>query len=233
MDEFEDFKIEDESIDIKNMFDVEDNYKIVKTRYCKPKIFKGVRKVKYKKAIDLAKEIGKDVFSGERIFAIVSGAFIFGDIIEALLEENPSEFIEEITLSTLSINIENIGSLRNIVEMKQCNKINLIVSDYYYAHNRQNIEFIYEELDRNNNFRLGVAGIHTKMILMRMKSGKKIVIHGSANLRSSSSMEQIMIETSDELYDFSYEFHDAIINKFGTINKAVRGNALWNTIKGK
>jgi hypothetical protein len=115
--------------------------------------------------------------------------------------------------------------------MKQLLKLNLIVSDYFFVHNRENISYIYEELDINNSFQLGVAGIHTKTVLIELVSGQKIVIHGSANLRSSASVEQIMIETDAYLYDFNYEWQCEILSKYGTINKSIRGGKLWQAVQ--
>ena len=232
-----DFKIgqlEIDDIDLGDMFDVESedkSYKIVKNRYMKPKLFRNAKSVKYKRASDFAKEVSSDIFKGESIYAILAGNFIFGEIVEALLEQSPNEFIEELTISTLSMSIENVASLRNIIEMKQAKTINLIISDYFFAHNRENIKVIYEELDVDDNFQLAVAGSHTKIMLLKMKTGQKIVLHGSANLRSSSSLEQVMIETNEHLYDFNYEWHKAILDKYATINKSIRGNKLFETIK--
>jgi hypothetical protein len=211
-------------------FNVSSSYKIVKTRYVKPKLFRTTKTVKYKYAKEFAFELKDDILSGQRIYAIISGNFIFGDFIEAFLEAT-RQIAKEITISTLSISKENIDSLRNCLEMKQLLKLNLIVSDYFFVHNRENISYIYEELDINNSFQLGVAGIHTKTVLIELVSGQKIVIHGSANLRSSASVEQIMIETDAYLYDFNYEWQCEILSKYGTINKSIRGGKLWQAVQ--
>jgi len=231
MEDYENLDFEDINID--EIFDtelsIEDEYKIVQTRYCKPKLFRPVKTVKYKYAKELAKELHEDILNGDRVYAIISGNFIFGDFIEAFLEKT-GLIADEITLSTLSISKENVDSLRNCFEMDQLNSLNLIISDYFFSHNRENISYIYEELDIRDSFQLAVAGIHTKTILIRMLDGKKIVIHGSANLRSSSSMEQIMIETNEELYDFNYDWQKKIIHKYATIRKSIRGEKLWQAV---
>ncbi|MBL0721876.1 MAG: hypothetical protein JJV88_04795 [Sulfurovum sp.] len=208
----------------------EDEYKIQKTRYMKPKAFRNITQVKYKHADKFAEDIVKDVFNGDRIYSILAGNFIFGDIVEALMDNDREQYIEELTLSTLSMSIENVGSLKNLLNFGCVGKINLIISDYFFAHNRDIVKFMYEELDVDDKFSLAVAGTHTKIILMRMRTGQKIVIHGSSNLRSSASLEQIMIETDEGLYDFNYEWHESILNKYSTINKSIRGNALFEIV---
>jgi len=69
--------------------------------------------------------------------------------------------------------------------------------------------------------------------MIRTACGKKITIHGSANLRTSSNIEQIVIEHTPSLFDFCAEVHHSIIEKHKTINKAVRRTALWSAILGE
>ena len=57
-----------------------------------------------------------------------------------------------------------------------------------------------------------------------------MVIHGSANLRSSGNIEQFTIEENPELYDFYEDLFENIINDCGT-TAIKRGNRLFNLIK--
>jgi hypothetical protein len=63
--------------------------------------------------------------------------------------------------------------------------------------------------------------------------GKKITIHGSANLRTSANIEQIVVEHTPDLYDFCFETHSRIIEAHKTINKPVRRTALWAAVLGE
>lgn len=205
-------------------------------RYIKPLYKIPVKEcfIKYKKAEDLAKNI--NIESNERFYAILDGTFIFGDLIEALIVLNDLH-VKELTISTLSMSNNNVDSLANLLNGGFVEELNLIVSDYFYSHERNEmIIYIYEELDKNNKFQLAAASTHTKICLFETFCGKKYVIHGSANLRSSSNIEQIMIEENIDLYDFNHEYHHRILNKFKTINKSLRRNTLWQTVvqeKGK
>jgi hypothetical protein len=58
----------------------------------------------------------------------------------------------------------------------------------------------------------------------------KIVIHGSANLRTSANIEQFVVEEYKELFDQHNEYQDRIIERFSTINKTVQGKKLWHLI---
>lgn len=200
------------------------------SRYIKPPYNIAVKDcfIKYKKAEDLAKNIS--IKSNERFYAILDGTFIFGDLIEALIVLNDLH-VKELTISTLSMSNNNVDSLANLLNGGFVEELNLIVSDYFYSHERNEmIIYIYEELDKNNKFQLAAASTHTKICLFETFCGKKYVIHGSANLRSSSNIEQIMIEENADLYNFNHDFHHKILNKYKTINKSLRRNTLWQTV---
>jgi len=208
-------------------------WRLTNERICKPKTYRPCKKVKYKYASDLAKEIGD--IRGVSIFAIVSGRFIAGDMIEALCVEN-NWSVERMTMSTLSMSMENIDSLQNLVEGGYIEQLDVIVSDYFYAHERGKqglVNYMYDHLDIDNKFQLAVASVHTKICMIKTKCGLNIVIHGSANMRSSDNIENIIIEDSPELYNFNIDWHDAILDSYYTIRKPVRGKTSWQAVQAK
>jgi len=69
-----------------------------------------------------------------------------------------------------------------------------------------------------------------KITVARLTNGIHLCIHGSANLRSSGNLEQIMVQDSKEIYDFVTETNDRVIEKFKTINKSVRRAKLWHGV---
>lgn len=203
------------------------------TRYKKPKKWNDLaeRRIKYNNALELVKDI--DFKSMDRVFCIVSGNFVFSDFLEAFIVENNIE-VEEMIISTLSYSQENIDSLKNLIDGDFVKKLDLIVSDYFYSHERQKlIKYAYEQLDEKNNnesFQLSVAGTHCKTYQFKTSGGKHIIIHGSINMRSSGNIEQFVIEDSEELYNFNKEYQQKIIDKYYTIKKSIRGNELYNLI---
>lgn len=212
--------IDFEEIDF-NLFE-EKRYNIIK-----PKTNK-IKKVNYKYAKQFAEEIviEKDC----RYYSFIDGSFIFGDFIIALLGEKKIKNAK-ITLSSLSLSEENIGSFAAMIKMGFISELNIVISDYFYSHERHNlIKLMYKMLDIENKFQLAVCKIHTKITLIEFDN-IKLVISGSANLRTSGTLEQISIEENSDLYNFNLEVHNKIINEFKTINKAVSTKQLWNLIK--
>jgi hypothetical protein len=201
----------------------------LKSRIVKPPACKGISFVKSKYALDLANEIGK-IEKNTQTYAIINGSFILFDFIFELLinQESP---IKKMTISTLSYSQENIETLAMLVDNNCIKELNLIVSDYFYSHEKNSlIKFAYECLDKNDIFQLSVCRTHCKTCIFELENGIKVTIHGSANLRSSNNIEQICIQEGSELYDFNDIYQDNIINTYKTINKSLTGNKLWNQV---
>lgn len=204
---------------------------ISKSRYMEPRFEPEIAEcyLKYDNAAELATAIGNPP-KGSRYFCIINGNFIFGDFIEALIVENGWD-VEELTISTLSMSDENVDSLAGLLNGGHVRSLNLIVSDFFFSHERGGlVPYLYDKLDVDDRFQLAVASVHTKICIIRTAGCNKIVIHGSANLRTSSNVEQIMIENNDDLYDFNAEVHNAIIDRYKTINKSLRRTELWQAV---
>ena len=200
---------------------------------CKPPKYKGIPqyRIKYSHAQEMADdiEIPED---GERLFSIMSGRFIFGDLIEALFVKH-NWHTKKLKIATLSISQDNIDSLQNLLDGGYVDSIELIISDYFYSHERHNLglmKYLYENLD-NGRLSVSVAGIHTKITQFIINENQRIVMHGSANLRSCDSIEQLVIENCQELYDFNCTWMDQITTDYATIRKPMRGNTLWQAVK--
>lgn len=200
-------------------------------RYIKPPKTHEIEEnyLKYASAEKLAQQL--DIHPGARYFVVLNGTFYFGDFIEALIVQKAYK-VKKMTISTLSMCENNVDSLGNLLHCGFVDELNLIISDYFFSHERHNlVPYIYQELDVDNRFQLAVAGTHCKLCIFETHCGKHVVVHGSANLRSSGNIEQIVVEESKDLYDFNGEYQDRIIDKYKTINKAVRGTKLWQAVQ--
>lgn len=201
-------------------------------RYTKPKIHHMKEShVLYDNATKLARELRLE--KDERSDVFVSGTFIFGDFIEAYLTTHMAKALT-MTISTLSMSQNNIDSLENLLVHEYIDRLNLIVSGYFYSHERRGlVPYIYEKLDIGDRFQLAVADIHTKTCHFHTLGGRKIVIHGSANLRSCGNIEQFTIEENESLFDFYDRHLSSIIERYSTINKAIRGKDVWKLLTSK
>ena len=197
------------------------------TRYTVPKMVRMRSDfVLYDNAVRMAKELRLD--PGERFDAFVSGSFIFGDFIEAYLTTH-NACAKRMIISTLSMSQDNVDSLHVLMDKGYIQRLDLVISAYFWGNERCGlIPYIYRMLDMGDRFQLAVAGIHTKTCQFETLGGRKIVMHGSANLRSSGNIEQFTMEENPDLYTF-YESHfDRFIEKYATIRKPIRNSKAWD-----
>lgn len=190
-------------------------------RILQPRVEMGeiLHKVMFENAEEFADQISLD--PNVRTFAWISGSFIFGDIVEALVTRRRVG-IKRLYIATLSLSQENIDSLKNVMLLMgdDLEKLVLVVSGYQYSHEKFNlVPYMYEELDDGTDrVQIAFGGYHAKIIAIETVYGNTLTIHGSANLRSSNSIEQIMVEQNRDLFDFNAGIMDGIAARFGTIN---------------
>lgn len=207
-----------------------EDYDLLEPRFHKAKIQKHRKGfATARNARTLAEQI--QFKAGDRIHCFVTGDFIFGDFIEAFMDLYDVT-AKSLTISTLSLSEDNIEMLGSLLYSDRVQELNLIISYYFYANERSNMmPLIYTTLGQDNRFQLAVARTHAKVVLMETERGNKLVIHGSANLRSSDSIEQFTIEDDPDLYDFHDEAYKKIIETHKTIDKAVGGKHLREILK--
>lgn len=205
-------------------------------RILQPRIDKDeiLHTVMFDNAKAFAKQISLEPHT--RTFAWVSGNFIFGDILEALVTKRRVG-IKRLYVASLSINQENIDSLKNVMLLmgSEFEKLVLVLSGYFYSHYKYDlVPYMYDELDDGTDrVQIAFGAWHTKIITIETVHGHTITIHGSANMRSSNSIEQIMIEVdARDLHDFNAKIMDNIAERFGTINYAA-DKTRYHRLEGK
>jgi len=197
------------------------------SRYIKPRVYRRkITAAKYAK--ELAEKITVD--KGESAYVFLGGRFVFGDFLDCFIRRHEAHVLK-MHVATLSMSEDNVVSLANLLRDSYIDSLDLHLSIYAYAHERHTlIPFIHEALDYEDRFQLTISANHAKIVLMETEGGRKITIHGSANLRSSDNIEQIEITEDAELYEFNRDFLDQITKKFKTIKKEVRGGQMpWPT----
>jgi len=211
-------------------------------RYLLPKVYEQTVKepVLYERALDFAK--GFEFEQGYRAMCFVSGNFVFGDILEALVDLRKVD-LSKVTIQTLSLSQESIDSLWNVCDMSpHLTSLRLCIGGYFWAHEHHPgglVPYLYQELDQGGVLDVAFAAIHTKIISIETMRGNHIVLHGSANLRSSRSIEQFAVECDDALYECVEDFADRIFASYSVIDKTKSKSAgrgmlagrLWSWLK--
>jgi hypothetical protein len=212
-------------------FEITPNALMHSTRYSQPKLSRNaICKAYYKYAAEAAEHIDLS----KPNYIITAGNFIFGDLIEAMIARELF-YPKRIYISTLSLSKDNVNSMRRIMDMRpELQSLDLLTSGYFYSHERNGlIKYMLDVLDKeegSDRFQLTISALHCKVTLIETMNGTKIVMHGSANLRSSQNLEQVMIEVSPDLYDFNLAMFQKIIDCYKIINKDLRTDYLWNLV---
>lgn len=130
--------------------------------------------------------------------------------------------VDELTIITLSIGLENIEALSELINKEWVKKINFMVSEYFIRTEKikhtKSIASLEKSTQENENFKVYFTETHQKIVLIKTMNGDKFVFHGSANMKGSQNYEQLMIENNNMLYDFNYQyFTNLILNQDGRI----------------
>ena len=178
---------------------------------------------------------------GARQFVIVSGNFVFGDVLEALTVGEGRLYPRRVSIQTLSMSRENVDSLRNVVEAcPLMESLRIVLSDYFFAHERRRdglVPYLCDVLDTDAvDFDVAFASLHTKIVSIETLGGNFVVMDGSANLRSSRNIEQFRIECDEGLYRFVEDFTDRVFRAYSVVNKdrkrpkGVRSHEMWDML---
>lgn len=214
------FSIDFEDLDFDlDDFDLEEIEPDTKTRILQPRIDTSIltQTVHFNHAEELADRI--DLSGKTRTYAWVSGSFIFGDILEALWRRRNID-IKSLSMVSLSISEENIDSWAGLLHQGNLEKLNLVCSAYFYSHYKFDmVPYLYQQIGNDPRVQIAFGAYHMKVITLETHHGNTLTIHGSANMRSSMNVEQIMVEPNNrELHDFNARLIDEICDKYGTIN---------------
>lgn len=192
----------------------------------------------YDHAVEFAEDI--ELSNEVETFAFVSGNFVFGDFMEALVIDQRKLSVKRMSIQTLSMNDENIDSIRNICEWEQVERLDVVLSDYWFAHERKKgglVDYLFDELDLDGlDLHVAFCGTHAKVWTVETKAGNVLTVQGSANLRSSGNIEQMHISPDRGLYEFCQSTIEKMVDVYDVVNqdarkrKSVRRTKLWRAV---
>lgn len=207
--------------------------------YTRPIVFEP-QAVCYEHAEDFARDLVID--NAHETFAFVSGNFVFGDFVEALVDMGKLS-VRRMGIQTLSLNDENIDSIRNIVEWEPVERLDIVLSDYWFAHECKQgglVDYLFEQLDVDGlDLHVAFCGTHAKVWTVETRAGNVLTVHGSANLRSSGNIEQLYISPDKGLHGFCQSTLMKMIDVYDVVNqdarkrKSVRRSKLWQAVARK
>ncbi len=210
--EIEDIEIEGEDLEVKTALQSKKKWIVTQPRkasFGAKNIVKSINATDFAKQIKLPKE-------NEQITCVVSGHFVFGEILSKMQPQFGR--INCLTISTLSMSDDNVDMLAQMIVDGQLDHVNILVSAFWHAHERNGTYKRILDSIHPENLKLGVANVHTKIMCIDCDAGL-FVISGSANLRSSASYECFDLINNQYLHDWHTIWMMQLIDSFGVIKR--------------
>lgn len=164
---------------------------------------------------DNALEMAKEMDLTQDYFALVSGAFIFGDLLEAMCWKKALQ-PKRLYVTTLGLSPDNVDSLVNMTDYLFVPEINLIISSYFASVERnRNIPYMIEQFS-GRNINVAVCANHAKLALWECAE-QSFLMFGSANLASSANLEVFAMTHDTEAVAFAKRLLSGIMKKWTVI----------------
>jgi len=156
------------------------------------------------KAVDQIKRLPAE---GETIHAIMSGAYNAWDLVPAVMAL-ANQGLERLTVTTLGFNLRQARQLAGLIDAGEIKAADFICSTLY-AEQEKNDAMRTREILTEAGAKFAICRNHSKILLMHMNNGARLVSESSANFRTCRNVEQFALSNHRELYDF----HRAWIEK--------------------
>jgi len=170
---------------------------------------------------------------GGYVEVLTGCSFVFGDVLRFLALRMGGGC--EVTLSTLCWSADNAGMFAACFDEGSITRLDLLGSIYFYGNERGTTFRVTHEIlapqIRAGTVRIAIAAVHTKVACIG-NDRFRLVLRGSANLRSSSNVEEFMLLRDEDSYQFHRGWMRDVMAAYEVTRKPVRETALWGTVGG-
>ncbi|MEM8783079.1 MAG: hypothetical protein AAGE65_09520 [Planctomycetota bacterium] len=164
------------------------------------------RRAKQRRAVRCLREgaaadhIGALPDAGEDVVLVLTGRYHGFDVLTAILDlaKCPARHV---TIATLGFNRAQTDTLGELLDHDRIEGMTFLASDMFAAKNGATSAYLRECLETRGQT-YAVARNHMKLMLVELCDGRRIVTHGSLNLRRCNCFEQMQISQDDELFAF-------------------------------
>jgi hypothetical protein len=158
---------------------------------------------------------------GEALHALMTGRYDLTVLLTCILEQ-ASTPCDHLRIATLSLKERNLYELYRLIDAGKVGRLTLLVSEFFHAHHKDICQTLVGELvGRSPAHRFAAARSHAKVVCLDFASGGKLVLEGSANLRTNSNREQFCLLHHAELHDWHAAWVDETVNR-GQVHQSDR-----------
>lgn len=156
---------------------------------------------------------------GESVHWLLLGFFDPIHLITACLDRYGA--CKQLRLATLSLSKRNVDLFCGLLDNDVVERLGVLTSTFQYRMDADIFDHLHRELVSRGQ-QVGAAVNHSKLALFEMADGRKLVMEGSANLRSCRSIEQVALHASAALHDWYAEWFDETMRAFLALDTAER-----------
>jgi hypothetical protein len=146
---------------------------------------------------------------GESLHAIMTGRYDLCDLLEVILAKLGT--VAQLRIATLSFNGRNAQTMTAWTEGRKVERLSLLCSVFFKEHNPELFEQLHQALAKPH--RMAASRNHCKLVCFHFATGDKLVMEGSANLRTNSNREQFCLVRDDGLHDWHAAWIDEEVLK--------------------
>lgn len=147
-----------------------------------------------------ASQIGELPGDGEDVVMILTGDYHGWDIVGAVIEL-AGVAVSHLRVATLGFNRSQTTHLAELIDAGKVQRFTMVVSEMFRDKNKSEFAFLRETLESRGQM-VSCGRNHAKLMCFEMDDGRRVVSHGSLNLRRCNSFEQIAISADPDLHDF-------------------------------
>ena len=145
---------------------------------------------------------------GESLHCLMTGRYDLMHVILAIIGKVGP--VDHLRIATLSFNGPNVDEMRELLDSGRVTRLTLLASKFFMENSRP-IWALCEEAFEGKQAALAAARNHCKVVCFDFRDGRRLILEGSANLRTNSNVEQLAIINDAGLFDFHAEWIDEAV----------------------
>ena len=147
---------------------------------------------------------------GEAVHTLMTGRYDLMHLIVVLVRR--LGIIDAMRIGTLSFNAANLKELLALLDSKAVGTMTLLCSSFFRDHNKDLWQETVSEF-RERGQSAAAARSHAKVVTLALADGQRLVLEGSANLRSNGNCEQLTLLHDSTIHDFHAEWVDGLVTR--------------------
>ena len=138
---------------------------------------------------------------GEAFHLVTAKRYSLWNVVQAVLQLAEPATINYLGIATLGFSKQNLEELLADLDSSRIGRVDFLFSVYFKSNEKEICQRLAHELTTRGH-RVVAMLTHAKVMLLELTDGRQLVVESSANLRSCSSVEQIMFANDTALFAF-------------------------------